>query len=78
MNEPMLKRDAAPVDIGSAEFFQRARARLRFEIPPGLNDASIIPVAPVMNHTLLMSIFPLKSAPFLAFLASQLSTINFI
>jgi len=41
----MLKRDAAPVDIGSAEFFQRARARLRFEIPPGLNDASIIPVS---------------------------------
>lgn len=41
----MLKREAAPVDIGSAEFFQRARARLRFEIPPGLNDASIIPVS---------------------------------
>ena len=41
----MLKRDAAPADIGSAEFFQRARARLRFEIPPGLNDASIIPVS---------------------------------
>jgi len=41
----MLKRDAAPVDIGSEEFFQRARARLRFEIPPGLNDASIIPVS---------------------------------
>lgn len=41
----MLKRDAAPADIGSAEFFQRARARLRFEIPPGLNDPSIIPVS---------------------------------
>lgn len=41
----MLKREAAPADIGSAEFFQRARARLRFEIPPGLNDASIIPVS---------------------------------
>ena len=41
----MLKREAAPADISSAEFFQRARARLRFEIPPGLNDASIIPVS---------------------------------
>ena len=41
----MLKTDAAPVDIGSAEFFERARARLRFEIPPGLNDASIIPLS---------------------------------
>jgi 8-oxo-dGTP pyrophosphatase MutT (NUDIX family) len=41
----MLKTDAAPVDIGSAEFFERARARLRFDIPPGLNDASIIPVS---------------------------------
>ena len=41
----MLKRDTAPADIGSAEFFRRARARLRFEIPPGLNDANIIPVS---------------------------------
>jgi 8-oxo-dGTP pyrophosphatase MutT (NUDIX family) len=41
----MLKMDAAAVDISSAEFFDRARARLRFEIPPGLNDASIIPIS---------------------------------
>src|ERR1041385_7613176 len=41
----MRKSDAAPVDIGSAEFFNRARARLRFEIPPALNDASISPVS---------------------------------
>jgi 8-oxo-dGTP pyrophosphatase MutT (NUDIX family) len=41
----MLKKDARPVDIGSAEFFARARARLGFEIPPGLNDASIIPIS---------------------------------
>src|SRR3954452_16100744 len=41
----MLQPDAVPVEIGSAEFFERARARLRFEIPPGLNDASIIPVS---------------------------------
>jgi 8-oxo-dGTP pyrophosphatase MutT (NUDIX family) len=41
----MLKTDPAADDIGSAEFFHRARARLRFEIPPGLNDASIIPIS---------------------------------
>jgi 8-oxo-dGTP pyrophosphatase MutT (NUDIX family) len=41
----MLKTDCAADGIGSAEFFHRARARLRFEIPPGLNDASIIPIS---------------------------------
>jgi 8-oxo-dGTP pyrophosphatase MutT (NUDIX family) len=41
----MLKTDSRTADIGSAEFFDRARARLRFEIPPGLNDASIIPIS---------------------------------
>jgi 8-oxo-dGTP pyrophosphatase MutT (NUDIX family) len=41
----MLKTDPRPSDIGSAEFFDRARARLRFDIPPGLNDASIIPIS---------------------------------
>src|SRR5471032_1492839 len=40
----MLKTNPA-TDIGSAEFFERARARLGFEVPPGLNDASIIPVS---------------------------------
>ena len=45
MNEPMLKTDPRAADIGSAAFFDRARARLRFDIPPGLNDASIIPVS---------------------------------
>ena len=45
MNEPMLKADPAAGDIGSGEFFARARARLRFEIPPSLNDASVIPVS---------------------------------
>lgn len=39
----MLKTgDAA--NIGSSEFFNRARARLNFEVPPGLNDSAIIPV----------------------------------
>jgi 8-oxo-dGTP pyrophosphatase MutT (NUDIX family) len=41
----MLKTDSRTADIGSTEFFDRARARLRFEIPPGLNDASIIPIS---------------------------------
>jgi 8-oxo-dGTP pyrophosphatase MutT (NUDIX family) len=39
----MLKTgDAA--NIGSGEFFNRARARLNFEVPPGLKDSTIIPV----------------------------------
>jgi 8-oxo-dGTP pyrophosphatase MutT (NUDIX family) len=37
----MLKTD--PAAIGSAEFFDRARARLRFDIPAGLTDASVVP-----------------------------------
>ena len=37
----MLKTD--PAAIGSVEFFDRARARLRFEIPAGLTDASVVP-----------------------------------
>ena len=37
----MLKTEPALFD--SAEFFARACARLRFDIPPGLTDASIVP-----------------------------------
>ena len=37
----MLKTKLAA--IGSAEFFDRARARLRFDIPAGLTDASVVP-----------------------------------
>jgi 8-oxo-dGTP pyrophosphatase MutT (NUDIX family) len=36
-------RKTEPALFNSAEFFARARARLSFEIPPGLNDASIVP-----------------------------------
>src|SRR5438132_12562497 len=36
----MLKTD--PAKISSAEFFERSRARLRFEVPPGLIDPNII------------------------------------
>jgi 8-oxo-dGTP pyrophosphatase MutT (NUDIX family) len=41
LNEPVLKMD--PAAVGSAEFFDRARARLRFEVPAGLTDASVVP-----------------------------------
>jgi 8-oxo-dGTP pyrophosphatase MutT (NUDIX family) len=37
----MLKREPAP--ISSAEFFDRSRARLDFDVPPGLIDPNIIP-----------------------------------
>jgi len=37
----MLKAD--PAAINSAEFFARARARLNFDVPPGLVDPNIIP-----------------------------------
>src|SRR3954471_4847765 len=44
----MLKTDApagpGPGDLSSAEFFARAKARLSFDVPPGLNDPSVIPV----------------------------------
>ena len=41
LNEPMLKTE--PAAISSAEFFDRSRARLRFDVPPGLIDPNIIP-----------------------------------
>ena len=41
MNEPVLKTD--PAAISSAEFFDRSRARLRFDVPPGLVDPNVIP-----------------------------------
>jgi len=41
LNEPVLKTD--PAAISSAEFFDRSRARLRFDVPPGLVDPNVIP-----------------------------------
>ena len=41
MNEPRVK--AEPAVITSAEFYDRARARLTFDVPPGLIDPNIIP-----------------------------------
>jgi 8-oxo-dGTP pyrophosphatase MutT (NUDIX family) len=40
----MRKTEADAANIGSIEFFNRARARLNFEVPPGLSDSTIIPV----------------------------------
>jgi len=41
LNEPMLRTE--PAAISPAEFFERSRARLRFDVPPGLVDPDIIP-----------------------------------
>jgi 8-oxo-dGTP pyrophosphatase MutT (NUDIX family) len=43
LNEPRLKGD--PAAINSAEFFDRARARLRFDIPAGLSDPGLVPAS---------------------------------
>ena len=52
MNDSFLKDKAganalpvphrASIDMGSKEFFKRARARLNFEVPPALSDPSIV------------------------------------
>ena len=42
LNEPMLKK-MRPAAISAAEFFDRSRARLSFDVPPGLVDPNIIP-----------------------------------
>ena len=41
----MRKTEAAAADIGSSEFFRRARARLNFDVPAGLTDASLVPLS---------------------------------
>jgi 8-oxo-dGTP pyrophosphatase MutT (NUDIX family) len=41
LNEPIIK--AAPAEITGVEFYDRARARLKFDVPPGLIDPNIIP-----------------------------------
>jgi len=43
LNEATLRSD--PAAISSAEFFDRAHARLSFDVPAGLTDASLIPVS---------------------------------
>jgi 8-oxo-dGTP pyrophosphatase MutT (NUDIX family) len=41
----MLKTEPAAIAISPAEFFDRARARLRFDVPAGLTDASAVPAS---------------------------------
>ena len=41
MNEQALQARAATV--GAEEFFRRSRARLGFDVPPGLIDPNIVP-----------------------------------
>jgi len=44
VNESMVGTGEAKTgEIGAREFFDRARARLTFDIPPGLTDPNIIP-----------------------------------
>jgi 8-oxo-dGTP pyrophosphatase MutT (NUDIX family) len=38
-------RKSVPAAISSVEFFDRARARLNFDVPAGLTDASIVPAS---------------------------------
>jgi 8-oxo-dGTP pyrophosphatase MutT (NUDIX family) len=41
LNEPIVK--TGPARIDSAEFFDRARVELNFDVPPGLLDPHVIP-----------------------------------
>jgi len=41
LNEPLVRTE--PAKIGSAEFFDRARTRLNFDVPPGLLNPDIVP-----------------------------------
>jgi 8-oxo-dGTP pyrophosphatase MutT (NUDIX family) len=43
LNKPMVKAGVAA--LGAAEFFQRGRARLGFDVPPALIDPNIIPAS---------------------------------
>jgi 8-oxo-dGTP pyrophosphatase MutT (NUDIX family) len=43
LNKPMVKAGVAA--LGAAEFFQRGRVRLGFDVPPALIDPNIIPAS---------------------------------
>lgn len=47
MNKPIPKSEAEgdPAILGAADFFARSRARLGFDVPPGLYDPNIIPTS---------------------------------
>ena len=55
----MVKTD--PAAISSAEFFDRARARLRFDIPAGLTDASLVPSSGDHGTDRMLEIFRANS-----------------
>ena len=48
MTDQLLKTEAAPMQISSAEFFARAAQRLDFSLPRGLNEADVLP--PTGDH----------------------------
>jgi 8-oxo-dGTP pyrophosphatase MutT (NUDIX family) len=54
LNGATVRND--PVSISAAEFFDRARARLRFEVPAGLTDSSHIPVSGDMGTDRMLEI----------------------
>ena len=45
MNRPAIETVPDDLRIDSEEFFARARSRLRFEVPPALTDASLVPAS---------------------------------
>jgi 8-oxo-dGTP pyrophosphatase MutT (NUDIX family) len=45
LNQPAIETVPADLRIDSEEFFARARQRLRFEVPPALTDASLVPAS---------------------------------
>ena len=50
----MLKTDKAA--IGAEEFFDRSRARLRFDVPPGLVDPNIVPKSGDLGNDRMLEI----------------------
>ncbi|MBR0827470.1 CoA pyrophosphatase [Bradyrhizobium manausense] len=44
MSKPILKTGPA-TPVGATEFFDRSKARLRFDVPPGLYDPNIVPLS---------------------------------
>ena len=59
MSEAMAVND--PAAISSAEFFDRARARLRFDIPAGLTDPDEIPASGDQGTDRMLAILDRKS-----------------
>ena len=58
MNEAIRKTEPAAVAISSAEFFDRARARLRFDVPAGLTDVNAVPPSGDQGTDRMLQILP--------------------